>query len=233
MVEWAWQGQIEGLGESDCEAIASGYLAQPVNATTSLAYVAAGLTLIVKALREETSDRTGELIYGTTLVAVGFGSMAFHGPQPDGSQFYHDVPITAALLFIFLANLRRLDRLQRTNLRFFLTLLPIAALHAVAPTLGQFIAAALAGGAIVTQVLVYRSERSRTGRRLDVTAAAFLVAAGLGYFFGRTNSIFCEPDSVWQAHGLWHVLSAAAFMVWGFATSKRNRESTTPTEAHA
>lgn len=223
MVEWAWSAQVAGLGESDCEAIGDSFFAQPVNATTSFAYVAAGLGLVVKAFSADTTERTGELIYASTLIAIGLGSVAFHGPQPPGSQFFHDVPIAAALLYISLGNLRHLGRLRHVGLSFLGLAIPVAAIHGLAPSLGQIIAAALAGAAIVTEILVFRSDGNRKARRLEAAAAGFLVLAGLGYSFGRTGSAMCDPNSLWQAHGLWHVLSAAAFMVWGLAASVRNQ----------
>ena len=40
-------------------------------------------------------------------------------------------------------------------------------------------------------------------------------AAGIAYVSGRTGARTCDPDSAWQWHGVWHVLSAAAFGVAG------------------
>lgn len=208
---------VAGIGESDCEAIRDGLFAQPVNAYTSFGYVAVGLTLIGRVVGKGQSEGASELLYGSTLVAIGLGSVVFHGPQPAGSQFLHDVPIAAALLYIFLHNLNRLNRLKQVNRRFGLGLIPLAAVFAVAPTLAQIVAAALAGAAIVSEVVVYQSSGPGRVRNLDTVAAGLLLLAGAGYVLGATGSTLCDPDSVWQLHGVWHLLSAAAFMLWGFA----------------
>ena len=51
----------------------------------------------------------------------------------------------------------------------------------------------------------------RRQRRLAWATAAGVFALGLAaYAAGRSGSPLCRPDSVWQYHGAWHVLSAAA-----------------------
>ena len=81
-----------GFGHSDCERIVDGALAQPVLAVTSLAYVAAGIAVLCWAIRLKA------LLAGTAgvaLVAVGAGSVVFHGPQPSWAGLAHDWPILA------------------------------------------------------------------------------------------------------------------------------------------
>ena len=40
-------------------------------------------------------------------------------------------------------------------------------------------------------------------------AAAWMAAALVAYVMGRTGSSWCRPDTLWQPHAVWHVLSAA------------------------
>ncbi len=85
------------IGSSDCERIRDGRLAQPVNALTSLAFVAAAGVVLART-RGRDRDRRGEVLaYGTILALVGFGSVAFHGPQPPGARAMHDWPIPVLL----------------------------------------------------------------------------------------------------------------------------------------
>ena len=67
------------FGHSDCERIVGATLAQPVLAVTSLAYVAVGMAVLCWAMRL-TAPLAGAA--GVALVAVGAGSLAYHGPQP-------------------------------------------------------------------------------------------------------------------------------------------------------
>lgn len=52
-------------------------------------------------------------------------------------------------------------------------------------------------------------------RRRAAALVGVLTAAGGAYALGRTASPVCRPDSLLQAHGLWHVLAATTFAMWG------------------
>jgi hypothetical protein len=81
------------MGCSDCERIRDGWLAQPVNALSSLAFVGAAGVVLARTWGLA-RDRRGEVAgYGAMLALVGLGSVAFHGPQPPGARAMHDVPI--------------------------------------------------------------------------------------------------------------------------------------------
>ena len=155
------------MGCSDCERLRDGWLAQPVNALTSLAFVgAAGLVL---ARRGGPGGRHREVLaYSALLALVGAGSVAFHGPQPPGAKAMHDLPIPMLI--------------------------------------------GLAAGTPVVR-------RSRRGvpapgwsARRGAVRAGVAGAAGLAYAGGRTGARTCDPDSLLQLHGAWHILAALGFV---------------------
>jgi hypothetical protein len=37
----------------------------------------------------------------------------------------------------------------------------------------------------------------------------------------RTGWPLCNPDSIWQGHGFWHVASAAALAIWALGTTEK------------
>ena len=159
------------FGLSDCERMGAAGLAQPVLALTSLAYAAAGIAVLCGAIRGR-----GLLAgaAGAALLAVGFGSFVYHGPQPPWAGPAHDWPIVAV---------------------------------------GAVCAVGLA--------------RSVRGERRSVwIAAAGVFALGLAaYAAGRSGSPLCRPDSLWQYHGAWHVLSgtAAALAAWAMLPNRQYR----------
>src|SRR5688500_11401708 len=66
----------------------------------------------------------------------------------------------------------------------------------------------IAVGAVYAAGLVWSR---RPQWRSTWAPAAGVFALGLAaYAAGRTGSPLCRPDSLWQYHGAWHVLSAAA-----------------------
>jgi len=210
------------LGSTDCEALGDGGLAQPVNAITSLGFVAVGAVLAVRGLRRRDAMGWQAVAFGVILASVGLGSAAFHGPQPGGSQLAHDVPIAAALLFVLVFDLVLLGFLQRMMPIFLIGIAALSAVFALAPETGAVVTGLVAAGAVVAETLIYvrkvsHLDDSRLKRR-DVSIALIMIAALVGYWLGRTGSVVCDPDSILQLHGLWHVLAAAAFAVWGFTT---------------
>jgi uncharacterized membrane protein YfcA len=60
-----------------------------VNAVSSLAYVAVGGWLLLRA-GEPDRDRLALLATGTALAGVGLASAAYHGPQPAWAEPVHD-----------------------------------------------------------------------------------------------------------------------------------------------
>jgi hypothetical protein len=67
---------------------------------------------------------------------------------------------------------------------------------------------------IVAAGAIYAAGLARSGRRKRWSAwatPAVVFALGLAaYAAGRSGSPLCRPDSLWQYHGAWHVLSGAA-----------------------
>lgn len=73
-------------------------LGQTANSLSSLAYAAAGAYVL---------RRGGPRVPAVALVAVGVGSVAYHGPMPPGAEALHDGSIAALAVTIGAAALRR------------------------------------------------------------------------------------------------------------------------------
>lgn len=83
------------LGDGDCEALRPGWIGQPTNTVTSFAYVGVGGWLTARATRGPRQQRRGALAYAAATAVAGAGSVAYHGPQFAGAEFFHDAPIVA------------------------------------------------------------------------------------------------------------------------------------------
>ena len=60
--------------------------------------------------------------------------------------------------------------------------------------------------------------RLAPARRAAYRAALAAAAAGAAcWWAGRTASPWCDPDSLFQGHAAWHLLTAAALAAWGEA----------------
>jgi len=87
MVPYTEADTMAALAGSDCEWIGQGWLAQPANAVSSAAFLVVGCWLLVRARK---SRNPGVLLSSAAaMIAVGVGSIAYHGPQPDWAGLVH------------------------------------------------------------------------------------------------------------------------------------------------
>ena len=180
---------------ADCELIGAGFLGQPVNAVTSIGFVIAGLVVA--------SRRPDRRWLGIALVATGVGSFLFHGPMPPGNEWAHDVTI-AWLLAVVAASGTRAEKYSRLP-----ALAVLGVGFALAPSWGDPIAVALT---IVAVVSVLRGRNYRA--LLPLLLLALVAIYGR---LGATSGPLCDPESVFQPHGVWHLGSALAVTWWALA----------------
>ena len=178
---------------ADCELIGSGLLGQPVNALTTIAFVAAGIVILIL--------RPDRAWIGMASIATGVGSFLFHGPMTPGSEWAHDVTLAWLLLTVAIDPLPRKSRWALTGFAV------LGVLFAVAPGVADPVAVALAVLAIASAL---RQDHSRS----TIGALAVLGIAAVIGRLGATGGPFCDPDSLLQPHGLWHVAAAAALGWW-------------------
>jgi hypothetical protein len=201
----------DALGASDCERVHAGLIAQPVNTASSLAYVAAGAWLLWR-VRGAHSRRGVRVAYALSVLAVGAGSVDFHGPAWPGARWLHDLGASAPLLLIAasdLAHLRGRPPEQALG-TFAAALAATGATLAVAPAAGVPLLVASAGLAATGEAL----RRRRGGRAVRPRVLALLAVAAAVNLLGRSGGPLCDPDSLVQGHALWHVLTAAALAAW-------------------
>ncbi|RLE17037.1 MAG: hypothetical protein DRJ28_00125 [Actinobacteria bacterium] len=211
------------IGESDCETISNGLLAQPVNAVSSLAYVVVGGIVLYSITRSEDEERSNRLVFGFLLVATGVGSVLFHGPQGPASRFVHDVTFVLTVLFIAVITISGIVGWARgVQWAVFLSAAALTAIVlAVWPSSTNVLAGASLMLLIASDVLGHRTGAIRKRWwRAAVTAVVIAVAL---FIAGRTGGPLCDSSSLFQGHAAWHVLSAGA--LWAYF------ESTAPVRA--
>jgi hypothetical protein len=186
-----------GIGaEVDCEHIGQTWLGQPVNSLTTLGFVVCGLVIATR--------RPERVWVGVAVVATGFGSFLFHGPMPAGSQWVHDVTL-AWLLVVVPGVGTRWDGWVKLP-----GLILLGAVFALASGLADPFTVSLTAISVV--VLLKRDRSLATYGPLTL----LVLSAGLGRL-GATGWPLCDPDSLLQPHGIWHLASAAAVMWWALS----------------
>jgi hypothetical protein len=209
------------VGGSDCEHIGQGLLAQPANTLSSLAYLVAGALLLWRALGGRPYARLASAVYAATVIGVGVGSAAFHGPMPAWGRFVHDLSIAAILAVIIGYDIALARGAPvREGLAVFGVLLgACAVVLAVWADASNALDAVLVVAAVVSEVAAARSStgRKRVSSWLWVVGAGVLTIGALLNALGRTTAPLCDPDSAVQLHAVWHVLTA--FVLWLYGTA--------------
>jgi len=182
----------------DCELVGPGLLGQPINTLTTLPFIVLGGWL---ATRERSRW------VGIALMATGAGSFVFHGPMPPWSEWAHDV--TLAWLIAVIGGLgTRWERWSRLP-----ALGAIATLFAAFPVTADPVAAALT-------VIVGGSVLVRRPPARELLALGLLAIVAILGRLGATGGPLCDPSSLWQPHGLWHVGAAIAVTWWTVARDR-------------
>ncbi|MDR9449783.1 MAG: ceramidase domain-containing protein [Acidimicrobiia bacterium] len=207
----------------DCERLVEGFLVQPVNALSSLAFVLAGIAVAVVAQKSPSPRRLLSASFAVALVFVGVGSLAFHGPTGPPADWAHDASISTVLLLILITELgfwRGWDTRWVVG-----GWLPAAAamgaVEGVWPSVADRLNASLALVAVIG-VIGSRSpnhkprEQDRAARS---AAIAFLVVGAIVMLLSRTGGPLCFPDSSLQGHALWHVLAASGLGLFARSVS--------------
>jgi hypothetical protein len=219
---------FQRIGESDCETIGSGFLAQPINALSSVTFSVIGLVIIWWASRAEGNERVVRVVFGVLMVLTGAGSVMFHGPQGPGSQFGHDVTFLVTVWFVAVINLSEARGWRRSVEWGIFTVgaVAISVVLVLSPGVTNVLMVATVIALVVSDVMLRRKGHIR--RWWYVASLAAIVVAVVMFLLGRTGAPLCDPDSLFQGHGVWHLLGAVALGTYFVATSEsrtaRNQE---------
>jgi hypothetical protein len=199
------------VATSDCETCRDGWITQPVNTASSLAYVVAGTVTLGRAERGPARTRRGGRAVGWSLVAVGLGSVAYHGPGGVLGRWLHDASLLAMAGVVVATDLAEARGSSPAPAALATT---CVAAGALAHPRTSAVAQAVAGGAAAAfEAHRHASLRGSAAAadRARASSAAILGAAGVVlHVQGRTGQPWCRPDSLLQPHAAWHALSAAA-----------------------
>jgi hypothetical protein len=202
---------------ADCEFLADGFLAQPINAVSSLAFVLAGFLLFFGGDRGQIRG-PHTAAFSATLVAVGVGSAAFHGPGGVVADWIHDGSITALLVLIVAAEIGHSIGWTQRRVVFWWSVVSVAfwSVEWIWSRAGDTLNAPLAAFAVVGVLATQRASapkpEERSGGRL--VGLTLVGLGGLIMLLSRTGGPLCAPNSVLQGHAIWHVLAAVGTFVY-------------------
>jgi hypothetical protein len=227
---------------TDCEQVRVAGLAQPVNAVSSIAYLAGGAYVLGRLGALGRAKRLRAIAAGSAVALNGIGSIAYHGWPSAWTHWLHDIAIVAFLatpVAIDLGRFRGWTETKVVGLAGGVTAAGGAVLYA-APTstnvLTTGLAAVAMGLEIATAVAARRQGRvAFPARATTWVAGVALGLAALGNAAGRTGSPLCEPESLLQGHAVWHALGAAFMAAFSVVVLDRPDDLvvSTPSADHA
>lgn len=199
----------EVVAGSDCERCRAGWVTQPANTLSSLAYVVAGASLGHQASRRD-PDRPTAVVdgaYAAAVAGVGVGSVAYHGPAGTWGRWLHDAALVTLAAVIAVGDLAAV-RGHSTAATRALAAAPLAAALAAGPATTE--PAQALTGAVAVAADVLRARTTGEGPpRWALLASIPVWSAGVTFqVLGRTGGPLCRPGSRFQPHAAWHVCSA-------------------------
>jgi hypothetical protein len=202
---------------ADCEFLADGFLAQPINAVSSLAFVVGGFLLLFAATRHGFRGPLASA-FGGTMVAVGVGSVAFHGPGGVIADWVHDGSITALLVLIVAAEIgSSIGWNQRRVVGGWVVVSAVLwSVEWIWSGAGDTLNAPLAAFAVVGVLATQRSTAAEPDERTGGILVGLIILGlgGLIMLLSRTGGPLCAPNSVLQGHAMWHVLAATGIFLY-------------------
>ena len=206
---------VRVVAGSDCERIRDGWITQPVNTLSSVAYVLAGGLLVRRARRQSRPAGPQGEIYGWSVVAVGLGSIAYHGPGGSWSRRVHDGSLVAMEALIAVFDLAAVGDRPPPRGRV-LALVPALSGLAVQPSMSTGAQVSMGAVALTAEGARARRRRGGPGPRWERRLLGPVWAAGVvAQILGRSGGPWCRPGSWAQPHAAWHVLSALGLWLRG------------------
>jgi hypothetical protein len=190
----------------DCEQLRDGLVAQPANTLSSLAFVVAGICIVMQA-RRDVINRDG-IVVGVAAVATGIGSAAFHSANTTPAHWLHDTTLVTVFALVAIRHLGR-KRVSLARVAPFVAAASGATVL-VLPNATTLVTALLAGGVVVSELV----ERRRTTPVVDAPLVAMMAVGLSASWLGRRGSPLCAPASMLQPHALWHVVMAVSCVWW-------------------
>jgi hypothetical protein len=192
-----------------CEAQRCGWVVEPSNAWSNLAYVLVGVALIAAARRSRSPALRG---FGPAAIVVGVCSGIYHASYTFALQILDFFAMYVFCYWLLVLNLRRAGVLSpRTWLGAYAALVLVT----TALTVGaDFAGIPIQGIVFVLIIGIVGSElrlRARAATPYAMgwfwAAMAALAAGGVASALDVTRT-WCDPHSIVQGHALWHLLSA-------------------------
>lgn len=206
-----------------CEAISDGIFKQPVNTWSSLAFVLVGILIIGqiktdintreknKAFNLMAAHKTYGYLLAIIIILNGLGAGFYHASLSFVGQTADVFSMFLLATFMILYNLQRFNIIGKksfivlmitTNMVLLSTLILI-------PGMRRILFAVLLLSAVAGEVIYINNKKPIINLRY-LFFGALIIATAFGIWILDIQKIWCNPTSLVQGHGFWHILGAVA-----------------------
>lgn len=214
-----------------CEAIrANNMIKQPVNTWTNLSYVIVGIAIMLYI--DLASVTEGEavpnlistvgvysILYGCCVIWLGPGSMLLHASQKVWAGWLDNISMNMFVSFIFVYDL---TVLLNMDIEFFLpvyivlnVILAVVLWFWGETHLGKWMFGIIIGAFLITDIVHMILENNRQLAWFFTGLGTFVVAFVI-WILSKTDGKLCKPNSIWQGHGAWHILTSITTLMLFF-----------------
>ncbi|MDX2012313.1 MAG: ceramidase domain-containing protein [Myxococcaceae bacterium] len=205
-----------------CEAVHEGWLRQPSNAVSSLAFCVAAGWMALDRRRAPTASAWRPVEAWCFIVAVflvGLTSAGYHASLTFVGQFFDVQSMYLVVGVLFAVNVD--DARPGAPRRFLSTYVALnvalGVLLVVVPTFRRFGFGLAIAAVVLTEVLL-RVRRLRSTPLAPLLLAVALQALAFAVWTLDLTKTVCAPGSLVQGHAVWHVLGAVVTaLLWRYA----------------
>ena len=219
-----------------CEAIHyGGWIRQPANTWSNLAFIAVALGILWILYRKKT-DRSNLLLTHSTYtwlfafscLLTGVGSFYYHASFTLMGQWFDMMGMYFSITFFTIYNIDRLHGIKPFKFisLYLATNLLLCFLLTSVPEVRRYLFAAF--------VLLFLASIFYTQNKLKTRIKAkYLLWSMLSFSLGFAlwildiKKIICAPNSLWQLHSIWHILTAmSGLFIYLYYFSENNNSAT-------
>ncbi|MCO5230553.1 MAG: ceramidase [Chitinophagales bacterium] len=234
-----WFGEPVGAGADFCEAGRPGLIKQPVNTFSNIGFVLVGLFIGWSQASGHYSQNknliTQGLFFSTFFaclsVLLGPGSMAMHATTSRVGGFLDMLSMYLVASFIFSYAITRLMKWSNNGfiLAFIFAMTVQLVVHnldyevPVVGFIGSFCFGVFLILTAIIEFLNYIIHRPNIQIKYGIASALAMCVAFFVWNLSLSSSPWCDPSSLIQGHGIWHLLNATSiYFLYRFYVSERN-----------